>query len=261
MGFSVLTILNSCQKELAENNLAAFCGVSSVILKDGSGNIKARYDYEYDSLLRRPTMMRYQNFQSGTSKTIYPTYSNDTVYFSQGNYLTLDASKRIKFLAEPTPVPANYLNYYYTYNSNGNLDQRLLDDGINDALRTNFFFDNGNLSGYKKDYAGVPQSLSADITTATAPKITGYNQYAFFEIFPELLLYMPVLQLGKMPAFPMSAIETSIENTGGSSPAYTTNYSNYAVNAEGWLSTFETNMTVNGVPGSTVKYELAYTCF
>jgi len=261
MGISSLAILSSCQKELSENNITAFCGVSAVTLKDGNGNITARYDYQYDSLLRRPTMMRYQNFEAGTSRTVYPTYSNDTVFFAQNSYLTLDASNRIKTLTEPTQAQANQIDYYYTYNSNGNLDQRLLDDGINDAVHTNFSYNNGNLAGYKQDYAGVPQSLSANITTATTPKISAYGQYAFVEIFPELLFYMPALQLGKMPAFPISAIETSIETTGNPYPSYTTNYSNYTVNAEGWLSTFEVNMTLNGVPGSTIKYELAYTCF
>ena len=206
-------------------------------------------------------MLRYQNLEVGTSKTIYPTYSNDTIYFASNSFLTFDASNRIETLTESDPTPGKDFTYYYTYNSEGYLNQRLIDDGVNDAVRTNFTYSNGNLLSFKQDYGGFPQSLSANVSLATSPGIASFKQLGLIQLFPELLLYMPAVQLGKIASSPLSNIQVDITPANAPTDSFANVYSNYSLTAEGWLSSFQTDVVVNGIPESTIKYEFEYKCF
>lgn len=259
--FIAVLMLGACQKELGEQNAIPFCALTSVVIKNKAGAITGRYSYEYDSITRRPTLLQFNNLINGTSKTIIPTYKNDTIFLAQNSYLTVDASNRIETLVDPNAAGGQNLSYYYTYNSQGQLDQRLIDDGINDALRTNFVYTNDTLATINQDFAGFPQSLSAAVSLFTAQKLTGFNQFSVLELFPELLLYMPALQLGKITSFPLSEVEVNVAIPTLPPDSFTNKYSSYSFTPEGWLSSFQSDVVVNGVTESTIKYEFEYKCF
>ncbi|MES2645675.1 MAG: hypothetical protein V4717_02280 [Bacteroidota bacterium] len=256
-----IAFLTSCQKELKEEDNPTFCNVSTITIKNGNSKITAKYSYEYDSVTRRATMLKFQNFESGAIKIIYPTYSGDTVFLSQKGYLVLDASKRLTALQDPNAPGGKNLSYFYSYNSQGSLEQRLMDDGVNDVLRTNFSYTNGNLTGYKQDYAGFPQSLAATIELNTTTNVTGFNQLALLDLFPELVFYLPTFQLGKISDFPLSKIQANIGVTNLPASSFVNTYNNYTLTPEGWLSSFQTDEVIVGVPESTTSYSFEYNCF
>ena len=259
--FISILMLSSCQKELGEENVIPFCALTSVVLKNKAGAITARYNYQYDSITQRPTLLQFNNLTNGTSTTINPTYKNDTIFLAQNSYLTLDASNRIETLVDPNAAGGKNLSYYYTYNSQGQLNQRLIDDGINDALRTNFNYTNEALSTINQDFGGFPQSLSATVSLLTAQKLNGFSQFSVLEFFPELLLYLPSFQLGKITSFPLSEVEVIVAIPNLPAASFTNKYTNYSFTPEGWLSSFQSDVVVNGVTESTIQYEFEYKCF
>src|SRR6185436_16134507 len=104
-----------------------------------------------------PIMLRYRNFTQNIIRTIYPRYVKDTIYLDQNSSLALDRSKRIAVLTEFNAQPGiTHGYYYYTYDKDGQLSQRIIDDAYNPAQYTNFEYDNGNLVTYRQDYLGHP---------------------------------------------------------------------------------------------------------
>jgi hypothetical protein len=259
-----LLLLSSCQKELTEEGGApTFCNVASITVKNGGGNVIELYEYEYDSVSRRPTRLRYQNFEAGTSKIVTPVYSADTVYLGLNTYLTVDASKRIKKLSEFDP-PQGLIegDYYFTYNSNGQLTERLIDDGVNDAYTTSFNYNNNNLVNFSEDVPGFPQPIPSTVAYGSSPELKAYTQYALLELFPELLLYMPTLQLGKISPLPIATVESTLELPGSPLPVtVTTTYDNYTLTQEGWLSTFQSKTVAGGSTVTSASYQFQYRCF
>jgi hypothetical protein len=254
-------VSSSCQKEISWDKDVKFCGVSSITIRDGRGIITEKYEYQYDTILRRPNMFRHKNMITGATTTIFPVYSRDTIYLGSNNFIIVDASNRIKTLTENDPVSGNTLTYYYTYNSLGYVDQRLVDNGIDDASRTYFSYDNGSLSGYKQDYQGYPQALSAVVSYQQTTRLSGYYEYSLVELFPELLFYLPGVQLGKSSGYAIQQVEKTLNTNSLPAVSVTDTYSNYSVNSEGWLSAFQTDIMLSGTPGSTSKYEINYQCF
>jgi hypothetical protein len=207
-------------------------------------------------------MFRHKNLVSGATTTIFPVYSKDTIYLGESNFIIVDASNRIKTLTQQDPASGKTLTYYYTYNSLGYVDQRLVDDGISDASRTYYSYDNGSLSGYKQDYQGYPQALSAVVSYQQSTRLNGYYAYSLVELFPELIFYMPGFQLGKSSGYAIKQVDKTLNTNNLPSISVTDTYSNYSVNSDGWLSAFQTDIMLSGTtPGSTSKYEINYQCF
>jgi hypothetical protein len=259
--FLITIVSSSCQKEISWNDDVKFCGVSSITIRNGSGVITEKYEYQYDTVSRRPNMFRHKNLVSGAITTIFPVYSKDTIYLGSENFIIVDASNRIKTLTQKDLITGNTLTYYYTYNSLGYVDQRLVDNGIDDASRTYFSYDNGSLSGYKQDYQGYPQALSAVVSYQQSTRLSGYYEYSLVELFPELLLYLPGVQLGKSSGYAIKQVEKTLNTNNLPSVSVTDTYSNYSVNSEGWLSAFQTDIMLSGTPKTTSKYEINYQCF
>jgi hypothetical protein len=255
--------LGSCQKELTDDNPPVFWAVTGITVSNADiKEVVAQYNFEYDSVKRQATMMNYQNFSLGVSRTIYPLYSKDTVYLGQDSYLTLDPSKRVKILTEFNARPgiANG-DYYYNYNGQGQLEERLLDDGMGDAIRTTFNYNNGDLVKYKQDFKGYPLANSSTLSYLTAPKINGFGQYSLLEVFPELLLYMPCLSIGKPVSYPVSQIDSQVDIPGSPANSFITLYSNYTLTPEGYISTYQTKVQVGlALPVNTL-YEFTYRSF
>lgn len=260
--FSAIILLCSCQKELTDEGQPGFCHLSGITVKDEAGNITSVYQFTYDSILRRPTLLYFEDFTSGNTKTIFPSYNKDTITLGSNSYLTLDASRRLKTLVEFNGTQGIYnADFYYTYNSEGQLSERLIDDRVNSALRTNFTFTNGNLTSFKEDLPGYPQSITGILSYAASPIIAGYSQYALLELFPELLLYMPLFQIGKLPNTPVTSLKADINVPGFPISSINITYSNYSLTNEGWLGAFETSTVVSGSSPVISKYQFHYKCY
>lgn len=254
--------LTACQKEITEEALPEFCALSSITLRESSnGPVIARYSFGYDSLLRRPNLLQYQHYTHGVTRTIRPVYANDSIRLGADGFIALDRSKRVTLLRETNGLSGiDNGEYYYDYNTNGQLAQRTFDDGINDIKHTNYTYTNDSLSSVLQDYMGYQNSLTASPSYYTPQKLNGFGEYAFLEIFPELLLYMPCLKIGNAPLWPLSSVKTEIDVPSAPIPSYTTTYSNYTFTPEGWISSFETKAGKTGTPVSTI-YEFDYYCF
>lgn len=260
-GLIALMVFTSCQKEINWKNDVKFCGVSSITMSNANGIVVEKYEFGYDTINRRPNVLRFQNLQTGISQTIVPQYRQDTIIYTSNTYVTVDASGRIKTLNTVDATTGKPLVYYYTYNIMGYLDQRLIDDGIHDAIRTNYTYDNGFLTGYQQDFQGYPLALSAVVSYQQSTKFNGYCEYSMIELFPELTLYLPTFQMGKMSSYAIRKVEKKTTNSSIPPVSTTDNYSNYSLNPEGWPQGFQTDVMVSGVPESTSKYSIDYSCF
>ena len=260
---SAVIIFSSCQKELAEEGLPTFCTVSSITIKNATGNVTAVYEYEYDSVLRRPTKLSYRDFELNITKEVVPVYSGDTVFLGLNSYLVIDPSKRLKKLTE-ADAAQGLINgdYYFNYNSSGQLSERLIDDGFNDAFRTNFNYTNENLTDFTEDVPGIAQPVSSTVTYGNSPQIKANAQYTMLELFPELLLYMPLFQLGKISSLLIATVASDVTVPGSPLPVtITTSYTNYTLTSEGWPSAFESKTTVGNTTAASASYEFQYRCF
>lgn len=262
LGLLLLTLLNACQKELDDQILLKYCAIESLTLKDGNtGAAFAVYNYEYDSINRRPIVLRYTDLVSGESRLLAPTYADDTIYLGS-NYLALDAGKRLVTLSETNAITGlSNGKYFYTYNSEGFIKERILDDGVNDAENTLFSFSGGTVSGYTQDFVSVPNAFNSSISYLSFPAYADFGQFAMYDIYPELMLYMPCFRIGRTPLFAMSAIKTAVAIPGSPITAIDFNYSNYNLTIEGWPSSFESDVLVNGVSAYKTKYEFTYRCY
>jgi hypothetical protein len=251
----------SCQKEVNWNDDVKFCGVSTIIVRNASGAITEKFTFQYDTVRRRPEALGYTNFESGTSEQILPEYKADTIFYNANVYAVTDGTRRIKLLHTIDKSSGKALDYYYTYDTFGYLTQRIADDGYHDAARTNFTYDNGMLTGFQQDFQGYPLALSAVVSYEQSTRFNGYSEYSLIELFPELVLYMPTFQMGKMAAYAIKKVERHIDNTNLPPMNLTDNYSNYSLNTEGWPQEFQTQLVVSGTPALTSKYSFEYTCF
>lgn len=256
-----ISFLASCQKELTNEGLPEFCAVTSIKVTDGTTNaITAMYTFEYDSFLLKPSKLKYENFPKGISRTLSPTYAGDSIYLGARGFITLDNSGKISILNETNSFPGiENGDYYYTYNNVGRMEQKLLDDGVDDASRTNFTYNNDTLVSYKQDIPGYVQGLSASLTYSNTLQVKAFPELATLEIFPELMLYMPCIKLGKLTSAPLAQI-ISTKATSGSETNTTTTYSNYTLTQEGWLSSFETSTVVDGQKAVKTVYNFEYQC-
>lgn len=249
-----------CQKELTDQSLPEFCGVTSVTVTDGTTNtVTAVYTFTYDTVIHKPSILKYQNFPKGISRTINPTYTGDSIYLGSTNFITLDGTGKISILNERNSLPGiNNGDYYYEYNTQGQLEQKLLDNGIDDAARTNFTYKNDTLVAFRQDIPNFQQGLSASLTYSNTLQLKGFSEFAAVEIFPELLLYMPCIKLGKLSSTPLAQITSNIAEPSSTSAS---NYGNYILTQEGWLSSFEVTTPVNGQKPIKTIYSFEYECY
>ena len=266
--FCILAVSSvACQKELANDGGPAFWALTDVTVSDvNTKAVLSTYRYEYDSITMKATKLVYlnnvQNVQGGT-RTIYPSYNADTVFLGTGSYLVVDASKRVKQLSEFNARPGVVNGeYFYDYNGEGQLQERLYDDGgVTDAIRTTFNYNNGDLVQYSQDFKGYPLANTASLTYLNNPRILGFGQYSLLEIFPELLLYMPCLSIGRSVLSPLSQITSEVSIPGPPTPRYTTLYSNFVMNAQGYVTSFETSVQIGTTPVVKTHYEFTYRAF
>ncbi len=254
----------SCQKELDRVATPTFWAITNISLTDAdSGTVLGVYDFTYDSLLRRATRLNYVSPVQRISKEIYPLYGKDTVYLGTNSFIALDRSKRITLLSENNAASGiQNGDYYYNYNDLGHLKERLLDDGVSDALRTTFNYDNGDLVQYHQDIKGFPLANTAALTYSTdQPRISNFSQYSLLEIFPELLLYMPCFNMGKLVLYPLSKIDSQVSIPAPPTPPYTTYYKNFVMTAEGYISSFETMVQIGTNPPVNKHYAFTYKSF
>jgi hypothetical protein len=257
----LVVLVSSCQKELDIEDLPKFCGVSSITIIDGKTNaVTAVYSYEYDSFLLKPSKIIYENLSNGVTRTVKPTYAGDSIYLGGQGFITLDNSGKVSILNQANNMPGiDNGDYYYTYNNQGRIEQKLLDDGVDDAKRTNFIYTEDSLTGYRQDLPGHSQGLLATFSYASKLQLKGFLELANVEVFPELVLYLPCIKLGKLPTHPLSQI-ISARSVYGTLPKITVDYNNYTLTQEGWLSSFESNRNQEG--GGTTKtiYKIDYLC-
>lgn len=256
---AVLALFCSCQKEVNWNDNIKFCGVSSITVRNAAGNVTEEYNYDYDTVLRRPILLQYHNLLKGSSIILRPVYAHDTIYLDENSFIITDGSRRIKTLTETNAATGKTLTYYYAYDNFGYLYERYCDDGINDAIRTKFSYDNGSLTGYSQDVQGYPQALSATVSYQPSTRFNAYWEYSTVELFPELILYLPAFQMGKYSNYAIKTVEKKIAT--GNVVSLTENYSNYSVTSEGWPEGFQTDQLVSGVTKATSRYEINYKCF
>jgi hypothetical protein len=262
--FCILAVSGvACQKELTDDGGPAFWALTDVIVTDvNTKAVLSKYEYEYDSISMKASKLLFQNPVTGATRTIYPSYSTDTVFLCTNSYLVVDASKRVKQLSEFNARPGVVNGeYFYDYNGEGQLQERLYDDGATDAIRTTFNYNNGDLVQYSQDFKGYPLANTASLTYLNTPRILGFGQYSLLEIFPELLLYMPCLSIGRSVLYPLSQINSEVSLPAPPMPPYTTYYSNFVMNAQGYVTSFETSVQIGTNPVVKKHYEFTYQSF
>ena len=199
----------------------------------------------------------YDNSYNVTRLVIYDSTSNikrfdaslnyitaDSVSIDNWQYFKLDASKRVILFVTKSdmtnPATADDYRFEYSYNAAGYLETKSL--YINGSKAANF----------KTVYTYTNNQLTKAVMTAVSSgnlKVLesdlSYNNTVTIKpwmyIFPDAIegyMYFTVLNFGNRPTNPPQQVVTKIYNTstGAILDTWTTNYSGYRVDANGYLT-------------------------
>lgn len=252
--------LFSCQKELDDTVNKAFCAVAHISISDyTTAKVIETINYTYDSVLRRPKSIVYKNNDVGFNRTIFPSYKDGNIVLGALGTIVIDPSKRIKQFTNTLNMP-NALagNYFYSHNGQGQMIERIFDDGSLELDKTNFTYAGENIAGFTTTIGAGNTSFSAKVTYLTTQRILPENVEMYGELYPELLPFMPCFVLGRLGNFPINQIQkTTLPGNLQSSIAI----SNYVFNAAGYLTKFDVKRTTAAGTAIRLQYNLQYTCY
>ena len=193
----------------------------------------------------------------------------DSVRIDQYQYLLLDGNKRIKrFVTRSNlanPAQADQYQVEYTYNNDGYLAAKNL--YINGSSKANFHtlysYSENRLTGCVMT---SPSAGGLKVLESTLAYDIGLNTKRWIYTFPDAIEgypYLTVLNFGKRTNNPLKRVVTKIYNpaTGSLIDTWTTNYGNYKVNAQGYITSGEANGDLQqGIASFYGKTNFYYTC-
>jgi hypothetical protein len=221
------------------------CIISGISQRNSGTKAEFGMTVLYDNNLN-PT--RISIFDSAANTSLFNatlTYASaDSIRIDQYQYMKMDAGKRIvRFVtkSDMTDIPnADDYRYEYTYTSDGYLSSKNL--YINGSklpnYTTSYAYTNGLLTGcvMTATSAGnlkvLESTLSYDATLSPKTMI-----YTFPDAF-ESYYYTVALNFGVRPTKPLTQVVTKLYNPGNGVliDTWTTNYSGYSVDSNGYLS-------------------------
>jgi len=224
--------------------LAAISQVNSGIGSESSLAAYYNSNYEVTKLIIYDSVNNTKSFEADLN---YITA--DSIIIDQYQYFILDANGRVirfktKSDLSDLTTSDDYL-YEYTYNNDGYLSTRNLyiNGSLSANLSTAYTYINNLLMSCKEIAvsSGNLKVLESTLTYNTSLQIRNWI-YTFPDATQEYM-YLTALNFGKRPANPLTQVVTKIYDppSGTLLDTWTTSYSNYRVDAYGYVLSGEAN--------------------
>ena len=249
--------LGACQKELTDDSLPPYCAPSQITIS-ADGAVAVQFNIGYDSAMQRANTFAY-TVPGGPSASYTISYAGDSVKMSNGTWLVLDGSGRIRSMHEAEGMLTDAGDFFYTYNQGGQMTERLFDDGVSELERYSFTYSGDQLNAYTLDALGVTGLGTGSLSFSSSPKISGYALLQYFELLPELMPYAMLGSAGALTGYPITTNVLTI-NIPGAPLDFTSTYSGYAQNSEGYPTSFQAAVETGSGSVSTLSFSIEYRC-
>jgi hypothetical protein len=221
------------------------CIISGISQRNSGTLAEFGLTASYDNNLNPLTIRVYDSLNNLVLFSASFTYATaDSVRIDSIQYLILDANKRVTTFVTKSdltnPATADNYRYQYIYNGNGYLaTKNLYINGSGKAYYSSAYtYTNNLLTGcvMTSPASGNQTILSSSLSydTSTSPKTMIYPFPDGFENY----YYSSILNYGNRPAKVLSQVVTKLYNpgTGALLDTWTTNYSGYTLDGNGYLS-------------------------
>lgn len=252
----------SCQKELDPEAYQTCLPQTIEVYLNGNANPGELYTYVYDPATLWPQSITLSIPDSLYLKTINVSFANDTIYLGAVGFIKLDGSRRITQLSLNEDLAGvEKGNYFYGYNNEGVLAERLFDNGDDVLERAAFTHQGTYIDSFYFQYEFQPGTLLGSLSYLSSPNGNGENNLLpYTDIFPELLPFAYMVKLGSISNDLPDKMKVLYESPG--MPTYTLNYaySSYGFNSDNLLTGFGSQLTVEGYPDYHRRFSIAYVC-
>ena len=221
------------------------CIISGISQRNSGVTAEFGLTASYDNSLNPIKISVYDSLNKVVLFSASFTYATvDSVRIDSNQYILLDASKRVTSFVTKSdlsnPSTADNYRYQYLYNGNGYLaTKNLYINGSSQAYYSSAYtYTNNLLTGctMTSPAAGNQTILVSTLSydTSTSPKTMIYPFPDGFENY----YYSSIMNYGNRPAKALSKVVTKLYNpgTGAILDTWTTNYSGYQLDANGYLS-------------------------
>jgi hypothetical protein len=256
----VLAILAmGCQKELDEESFG-ICVLQKISIYEGAATAPTEtYFFEYTQVGSWPASVSIDIPSVPYSQVIPISVQDRKVDLGDFGSFEVDGSRRITELIVNKEYPgAVEGDYFYGYNAQGFLEDRIYDDGVRDFELTKFANNGLSLSTFDTQL-NPPSSPIAlgELTYQTAIQNGNNDVLVFTDIMPELLPFAPLIGIGKLGNLPLEKYVLTLPTLGGVTLQYA--YANYTFD-KGLLTGFDNVISLPGLPPINRKFRMEYLC-
>lgn len=225
--------------------VATICIISGISQVNSGSKSEAALTANYDGNYNVTRLSIYDSINNIKRFDASLNYiTSDSIRIDGYQYLRLDAGKRVILFVTKSdmanPATADDYRFEYSYNAQGYLETK------------NLFINGSKLPNFKSVYtytnnlltkcvmtavsSGNIKVLESDLTYITSTTVKGWI-YTFPDAI-EGYMYFTVLNFGNRPINPLQQVVTKIYNTttGAILDTWSTNYSGYKVDANGYLT-------------------------
>lgn len=251
----------SCQKELDANGYFT-CQPEKIEVFENNNTIAAEtYVYNNDPVTLWPKTITINIPAASYTKILDLDVNGNTISLGADGLIEMDASRRITHLeVKKRFAGAEKGDYFYGYDSEGFLAERLYDDGGALVERTIFKNDGVSVDSFTVSYELEPNNLLASISYQLPANGNGENLLPYTDIFPELLPFAYLVKLGRISIDIPERMKVLVESPSG--PPFTLNfqYSGYQFDANELLTGFSSKVTGAGMADYQRKFGITYMC-
>ncbi len=221
------------------------CIISGVSQRNSGAKAEFAITVSYDANLSTTKISVYDSASNANIYSTSFTYAAaDSIRLDQYEYMKLDANKRVVLFITKSdmsdPVNSDNYRYEYIYNTGGYL------------ITKNLYVNGSAIANYATSYTytnnlltscimSAPSSGGLKVLDATLTYDVTLSPKTMIYTFPdafESYYFTAALNFGSRPANPLTRVVTRLYNPGSGAllDTWTTNYSGYTIDANGYLS-------------------------
>jgi hypothetical protein len=252
----------SCQKELDPLGYNTCLPETIEVFENNATTASERYSYVYDPVTLWPKTITITLPAISFTKTLDLSLNGNLINLGTTGFIELDASRRIIHLSVNEIYPgAEKGDYFYGYDSQGFLAERLYDDGDSLIERSIFSNTGAAIDSFVIAYEFEPEKLIGSIAYQTAGTTgSGENLLPYTDIFPELIPFSYLVKLGRFSLDIPATMKVLYESPGLPAVPLNFQYSDYRFDGAKLLTGFTSHLTVPGFPDYRRTFSVNYVC-
>ncbi len=256
-----LLALFGCQKELDSDGYFTCLPEKIEVFENNNAAAAETYVYDYDPVTLWPKTIAITIPASSYFKILDLDVNGNTINLGADGLIEMDVSRRITHLEVKKPFAgAEKGDYFYGYDSEGFLAERLYDDGGPFVERTVFLNDGAAIDSFTVSYELDHNKLLASLSFQPAANGNGENLLPYTDIFPELLPFAYLVKLGRISVDIPDRMKVLVESPGTQTFTLNFRYSGYQFDANELLTGFSSRLSVAGMPDYLRKFGITYMC-